>query len=192
MTACHNTWRPPCTGVGAPSASPFLSSLSPQPEGRAALSCPKGSWDSASTPRLRDQWAETRSCGREDGARGEKQGSAKPTPRHILPAHVRPYLHSDGCLLGHGLVHANEGHVVVQVIDRALRRGSRCSGLSVSPLGSSPPPQGSVRGQGTYQDILDRDDRAGEGLARGHLDNHRIYSLRKLILEVLRAEGGRR
>lgn len=32
------------------------------------------------------------------------------------------YLDSDGCLLGHSLVHADEGHVVVQVIDGALHQ----------------------------------------------------------------------
>lgn len=32
------------------------------------------------------------------------------------------YLHSDGCLLSHCLVHADEGYIVVKIIDWALRR----------------------------------------------------------------------
>lgn len=35
------------------------------------------------------------------------------------------YLHSDSSLFGHGLVHPDEGHVVVQVVDGALRRKGR-------------------------------------------------------------------
>lgn len=35
------------------------------------------------------------------------------------------YLHSDGCLLGHSLVHADEGYIVVQVINGALQRKER-------------------------------------------------------------------
>lgn len=35
------------------------------------------------------------------------------------------YLHSDSSLLGHGLVHPNEGNVVVQVVNRALQREAR-------------------------------------------------------------------
>ncbi len=38
---------------------------------------------------------------------------------------VRHYLHSDCALFGHGLVHPNEGHIVVKVIDRALKRKSQ-------------------------------------------------------------------
>lgn len=40
-----------------------------------------------------------------------------------------------------------------------------------------------------YQDILDGDDRAGEGLLGGHLDNDRVHTIRKLVFEVLRTEG---
>lgn len=32
------------------------------------------------------------------------------------------YLHGDGALFGHRLVHSDEGHVVVEVIDGALER----------------------------------------------------------------------
>lgn len=35
---------------------------------------------------------------------------------------VRQYLHSDCAFFGHGLVHPNEGHIVVKVIDGALTR----------------------------------------------------------------------
>lgn len=35
------------------------------------------------------------------------------------------YLHRDSSLFGHGLVHPDEGHVVVQVVDGALRRKGR-------------------------------------------------------------------
>lgn len=35
---------------------------------------------------------------------------------------VKHYLHSDGTLFGHRLVHPNKGHVVVKVIDGALTR----------------------------------------------------------------------
>lgn len=31
------------------------------------------------------------------------------------------YLYSNGSLLGHGLIHPNEGHVVVQIVHRALK-----------------------------------------------------------------------
>lgn len=60
-------------------------------------------------------------------------------PHPHRPACVS-HLHSDGCLLGHRLVHADEGYVVVQVIDRALEEegGSRCRALGLSPLISSP------------------------------------------------------
>lgn len=37
---------------------------------------------------------------------------------------VKQYLHSDCAFFGHSLVHPNEGHVVVKVIDRALERKS--------------------------------------------------------------------
>lgn len=35
---------------------------------------------------------------------------------------VKHYLHSDSPFFGHSLVHPNEGHIVVKVIDRALKR----------------------------------------------------------------------
>lgn len=35
---------------------------------------------------------------------------------------VKQYLHSDCAFFGHSLVHPNEGHIVVKVIDRALKR----------------------------------------------------------------------
>lgn len=34
---------------------------------------------------------------------------------------VKPYLHSDCAFFGHSLVHPNEGHIVVKVIDWALK-----------------------------------------------------------------------
>lgn len=36
------------------------------------------------------------------------------------PRGGKQYLNSDSCLLGHGLVHADESHIVIQVIDRTL------------------------------------------------------------------------
>jgi hypothetical protein len=67
--------------------------------------------------------------------------------RHLLqqPAPSIPqkgtcisYLHSDGCLLSHRLVHANEGYIVVQIIDRALwrkeGRGRWMGNWALSPL----------------------------------------------------------
>jgi hypothetical protein len=41
---------------------------------------------------------------------------------HLPRATCISYLHSDGCLLRHSLIHADEGYIVVQVIDRALQR----------------------------------------------------------------------
>lgn len=101
------------------SGSPFLALLS-SPRARCSLPSPK-----AAGILLRPQVCGTSGprlslVAREDGARGREQGSGKPIPSHLSRAHVRPYLHSDGCLLGHRLVHADEGHVVVQVVDRAL------------------------------------------------------------------------
>lgn len=34
----------------------------------------------------------------------------------------KQYLHSDGTFFGHSLVHPNEGHIVVKVINRTLKR----------------------------------------------------------------------
>lgn len=34
---------------------------------------------------------------------------------------VRHYLHSDCAFFGHSLVHPNEGHIVVKIIDRTLK-----------------------------------------------------------------------
>lgn len=73
------------------------------------------------------------------------------------------YLHSDGCLLGHSLVHADESYIVVQVVDRALRgeggRGKWAGTWAPGPLFiSSATCWQRVKGQTAYQDILDGDD----------------------------------
>lgn len=189
MTECHDTWRPSLRcGQFRPRHVQAQSSARPFPlltfiiVNEGAMTARRGMLlfpiskatgillrPKSQGPVGRDSvlWA------REDGAKEEEQGSGKPIPRYLSPNHVRPYLHGDGCLLGHSLVHADEGHIVVQVIDRALQRGSRCRGLGRVPSRQQPCHHWwSVLKQGTYQDILDRDDRAGEGLVRGHLDNH--------------------
>lgn len=43
----------------------------------------------------------------------------------VVCAPVKRYLHSDGAFFGHSLVHPDEGHIVVKVIDRALKRKKR-------------------------------------------------------------------
>lgn len=73
------------------------------------------------------------------------------------------YLYSDGCLLGHSLVHANEGDIVVQVIYRALQRKvgkDRWTGTwALSPLFNGLATHTwKAKGQATYQNILDGDD----------------------------------
>lgn len=40
----------------------------------------------------------------------------------VVCAPVKRYLHSDCAFFGHSLVHPDEGHIVVKVIDRALKR----------------------------------------------------------------------
>lgn len=54
--------------------------------------------------------------------------------RSVLSAHKR-YLHSDGTFFGHSLVHPDEGHVVVKVINRALKRN--ITGLKASTTGET-------------------------------------------------------
>lgn len=76
------------------------------------------------------------------------------------------YLHCDGCLLGHGLVCANESHVVIQVVDgtlgskQASKKGQSASwakgGLEPPVSCKHPPPL-------TDQNVLDGNDRTRKG-----------------------------
>lgn len=73
------------------------------------------------------------SCDTPDNIRlvwaSQSTGLCLPSPE--LPAN-QSYLHCDGRLLGHGLVRADEGHIVIQVVDGALGSGEESGAGSAS------------------------------------------------------------
>lgn len=78
-------------------------------------------WGDIQSPEL---VGKTESSGQGRNGAGEREKRS----RKLITGHIScramcaSYLHGDGCLLGHSLVHADEGYIVVQVIDRALQR----------------------------------------------------------------------